>query len=413
MKKEVKKVCPEQSRRVFVGMSGGVDSSVSAYLLKEAGYTVTGVFIRAWEPAGYPCSWRAERREAMRVASFLDIPLLTIDLSREYKKRVVDYLLAEYKAGRTPNPDVMCNKMIKFGAFFDWATRTQTDTGQTRNKRRKLPIADFVATGHYSQIKNKISKIKNTKQKEKDFEYLMQISKDKEKDQTYFLWAIEKSKLPKILFPVGHLLKSEVREIARKANLPTAEKKDSQGLCFVGQFDFKEFLLKEIGAKPGNVLDGSGQIIGEHSGAYLFTNGERHGFKIFHKQPDEKPYYVVSKDLKKNTITVSAEAKITGATKIVKLEKTNWLSGIPEVSPLGQVRSLLTEGSPRSNPRTTLGGETLKARIRYRQPLQPCHLEIADSQSATVTFDSPQIIASGQSLVLYDKEVCLGGGIIV
>ncbi len=355
-------------------MSGGIDSSVSAYLLKKAGYNVTGVFIRAWEPAGYPCSWRAERREAMRVASFLDIPLLTIDLSREYKGRVVDYLLAEYKAGKTPNPDVMCNKMIKFGVFFDWAINNG---------------ADFVATGHYAQI----YQLQPTT-------YQLLVSKDKEKDQTYFLWAIEKNKLSKIIFPVGNLLKSEVRKIAEKAGLPNATKKDSQGLCFVGQFDFKEFLVKEIGEKPGNVLNENGEIIGEHQGAYLFTNGERHGFTTFHKHPDEKPYYVVSKDLAKNTITVSQnQYQGESLMQIVKLEKVNWLVEISEVSPLGQVRSLL--------------GNLLSARVRYRQTLQTCHIKEVNRQSLIVVFDKPQTIASGQSLVLYDKEICLGGGVIV
>lgn len=344
-------------------MSGGVDSSVSAALLKQAGYEVIGVFIRVWEPAGFVCNWREERRWARRVAAHLDIPLLTLDLSKEYKQRVVDYFISEYKAGRTPNPDVMCNKHIKFGVFYDWAMKHG---------------ADFVATGHYSQI------IKNE----------FTVSKDKEKDQTYFLWNLEAEQLPKILFPIGKYTKPEVRKLATKFKLPTALKKDSQGLCFVGKIDFKDFLKREINEKRGDVLDEQGNIIGHHDGVTFFTLGERHGFEITTKSPDEKPYYIIAKDLKKNTLTVSDKAYSIRAEKLeVRIEKTNWLAN-------------LTKASPRS--------KTFLGRVRYRQPLQKCQVTSLDLKKgeATITFNQPQIAVPGQSLVLYDKDICLGGGII-
>lgn len=340
-------------------MSGGVDSSVSAALLKKAGYEVVGVFIRVWEPAGFVCNWREERRWARRVAAHLDIPLLTLDLSQEYKRRVVDYFISEYKAGRTPNPDVMCNKHIKFGVFYDWAM-TQG--------------ADFVATGHYSQI------IKNG----------FAISKDKDKDQTYFLWNLRTEQLPKILFPIGKYTKTEVRTLAKKFKLPTAEKKDSQGLCFVGKIDFKDFLKREINEKKGDVLNEQGKVIGHHYGVTFFTLGERHGFEIDTKSPEEKPYYIIAKDLKKNTLIVSNNPHRLRSERLeVELEKTNWIN------------------RPDS-------GKNLWGRVRYRQPLQKCQLTKIDfkKNEAIVTFATPQLAVPGQSLVLYDKNICLGGGII-
>lgn len=365
------KVYPEQSRRIFVGMSGGVDSSVSAALLKKAGFNVTGVFIRVWEPAGFVCTWREERREARRVAAHLDIPLITLDLSKEYKKKVVDYFIAEYKAGRTPNPDVMCNKHIKFGVFYDWAMSNG---------------ADFVATGHYAQIKDLEVKPRGARR------FNLQVSADKEKDQTYFLWNLKSEQLPHILFPVGDKTKSEVRKLAKKFSLPNAEKKDSQGLCFVGKIDFKDFLKKEIKEKTGDVLDEKGKIIGRHNGATFFTLGERHGFEIFSQTPDSKPYYIVAKNINKNTITVSTETNLGNSESLeVKIEKTNWITNLESL----RVKSF-----------------KLQARIRYRQDLQKCQIkEINQAQkTATITFDQAQLATPGQSLVLYNKNICLGGG---
>lgn len=343
--------------RVFLGMSGGVDSSVSAALLKKAGYDVVGVFIRVWEPAGFVCNWREERRWARRVAAHLDIPLLTLDLSQEYKQRVVDYFISEYKAGRTPNPDVMCNKHIKFGIFYDWAM----DHG-----------ANFVATGHYAQI------IKNN----------LVMSKDQDKDQTYFLWNLKTEQLPKILFPVGKYTKPEVRKLATKFKLPTALKKDSQGLCFVGKIDFKDFLKREIKEKRGNVLDEQGNIIGKHMGAFFFTIGERRGFEISAQANNTKPFYVVKKDVEKNTLTVSNQIHLgAGEVLSVNIENLNIFKDF----------KLNTK---------------LKARVRHRQPPQDCQIIKMEENQAVINFSQPQLATPGQSLVLYDKNICLGGGII-
>lgn len=344
------------SKKVFVGMSGGVDSSVSAALLKERGFDVIGVFIKTWSPDWHPCDWEAERRDAMRVASKLETPLITLDLSKEYKREVVDYMLAEYKLGRTPNPDVMCNKVIKFGAFYDWALKEG---------------ADFVATGHYADA---------------DGENLL-TAKDTNKDQTYFLWQIRKGQMPHILFPVGGLLKNDVRYLAHKFDLPVAEKKDSQGLCFMGQIDVKDFLRRELDPELGNVLDEKGEVIGKHDGAILYTIGERHGFT----HQDGEPMFVKSKDIASNTITVSPSLQsrtlLEGGALCCNVTDCNWLA------------------APRQ-------GKKYEARIRYRQKLVPCTIQTSGLR-AEVTFETEvNHITPGQSLVAYDGNICLGGGII-
>ena len=372
-------------------MSGGVDSSVSAALLKKQGYDVTGVFIKPWDPSeagwGVPCNWREERREAMRVAAHLGIPLLTLDASHQYKKEVVDYLIAEYKAGRTPNPDVMCNKMIKFGVFYNWAMKQG---------------ADYISTGHYAQIGKLTANSPDALNLKVGIPTAsrrgsqLTASKDKEKDQTYFLWNLRQEQLARILFPVGGYTKPEVRALAKKFCLPNAEKKDSQGLCFIGKIDFKEFLRHEIKEKPGKVLNEKGEAIGQHNGAVFFTIGERHGFTVEKKSPDDRPYFVIAKDLKKNTLTVShlfadeaenPEASIA-ETLEVKITQTNWIGKL------------------------TVNSKQLTARVRYRQPLKPCTLLNVNRESAIVKFEEPQLAAPGQSLVLYDGDECLGGGVI-
>lgn len=388
----------QNNQTVYVGMSGGVDSSVSAALLKQAtpnnfeklfgrptpkgfsGYNVVGVFIKAWEPFDYAqgkpivCGWRDERRDAMRVAAHLDIPFLTLDLSKEYKEMVVDYMIAEYKAGRTPNPDVMCNKAIKFGAFF---------------KRAMADGADFVATGHYARIRNVKCQMSKVKSNTENTEYEMLAGVDKNKDQTYFLWTLKQDRLSHTLFPVGDLEKSDVRKLAAKFGLPNSEKKDSQGVCFVGQLDVKEFLKEFIEEKPGDVLDLKGQVIGRHEGVLFYTLGERRGFMVFKKSPDEKPLYVIAKDLRANSITVGTEQELKkNMEKTVSIAECNWTISEPEFAKL------------------------YGARVHYRQPLQNCRLEKTSHGKFSVRFDEPQTAASGQSLVLYDGEICLGGGII-
>ena len=386
--------CPERNRRVFVGMSGGVDSSVSAALLQKEGYEVTGVFIKTWSPDWLPCTWREERRDAMRVAAKLKIPLLTLDLEKEYKGKVVDYMIAEYRAGRVPNPDGMCNKVIKFGGFFDFAINNG---------------ADFVATGHYAGV-SKEQRIpfsahgkrgefatKITSNSPKSIVTRLMTSADKLKDQTYFLWMLTQRELSKTLFPIGNLQKSEVRKLAKKFGLPNAEKKDSQGLCFMGKIVVKDFLKHYIKEKPGKVLNEDGDVIGEHEGVTFYTIGQRHGFSINSKTPEDLPWFVISKDIKKNTITVSHE-KISEQNNARELfiENINWCEGMaPNLS------------------------KKYSARIRYRQPLQTCQLYLeveppSKNRVYRVVFNKPQeSIAPGQSVVVYDKNVCLGGGVIL
>ncbi|MEK9177855.1 MAG: tRNA 2-thiouridine(34) synthase MnmA [Patescibacteria group bacterium] len=352
-----------KKRKVFVGLSGGVDSAVSAALLQKAGYDVTGVFIKVWQPDWLECNWKEERREAMRVAAHLGIPFATLDLEKEYKEGVIDYMLAEYKAGRTPNPDVMCNREVKFGAFWRWA---------------KSQGADYIATGHYARIVN----------------HSLFAGKDKNKDQSYFLWTLNQDDLAHILFPIGHLEKPEVRKLARKFKLPNADKKDSQGLCFMGKINIKDFLAHYLKAEPGNVLNEDGEIIGKHQGALFFTIGERHGFMITKKTPDDDRYYVIDKDMEQNTITVSdrKSERHNSMEKKVRLGKVNWVIG--SVWENSEVK--------------------LQARSRYRQLLENIKIVSVNISEITAEFERYQdALTPGQSLVIYKGEECVGGGIIV
>lgn len=348
-------------KKVFVGLSGGVDSSVSAALLQSQGYEVSGVFIKVWQPDFYECNWKEDRLDAMRVCAKLGIPFFTLDLEKEYKKEVVDYMIAEYKAGRTPNPDVMCNKHVKFGGFFDWAMEKG---------------ADYVATGHYAKT---------------DKNHNLIAGKDKNKDQSYFLWTLTPKQLSKTIFPVGNIEKPEVRKLAKKFGLPTAEKKDSQGLCFIGKVDMAEFLKHFVNTREGNVLNTQGEVIGTHQGSVLYTIGQRHGFAITKHAPNDGRSFVVSKNLKDNTITVSNKEIKDETTREITISNLNWTTGL----------------APKL-------GEKYEARIRYRQPLSECAIGKIDNKTCVVNFKKSQKApAPGQSLVLYQGEVCLGGGIIL
>ncbi|MBP6888538.1 MAG: tRNA 2-thiouridine(34) synthase MnmA [Candidatus Pacebacteria bacterium] len=340
-------------KKVYVGMSGGVDSSVSAVLLKRDGYDVTGVFIKVWQPDFIECTWKEDRLDAMRVAAHLDIPFITLDLEKEYKEEVIDYMIEEYKVGRTPNPDVMCNKFVKFGGFFTWAMAQG---------------ADYIATGHYAKH-NGVSLVK---------------SEDENKDQTYFLWTLPKEIIPHVLFPIGDIEKPRVRELAREAGLPVAEKKDSQGLCFVGTIDVKTLLKEYIDEKKGNVVNEEGEVIGTHDGVTFYTIGERHGFVITKKSAEEKPYFVIAKDIENNTLTVSHTKKEERAGELITLVKVNWTVEVVK-------------------------GNIYEGRGRYRAPLS--QLEAIDSKTFKVIAGEVSV-AKGQSLVLYDKDVCIGGGVI-
>jgi len=336
--------------RVFVGLSGGVDSAVSAALLQKEGYDVTGVFIRI-ALQGYPCTAGEDKLDAMRVAAHLRIPFKEIDLSEVYAKRVFAESIKEFERGRTPNPDALCNREIKFGLFFDWCMEQG---------------ARYVATGHYAQIKNGE----------------LHMGADAEKDQSYFLWAVPGAVLSKTLFPIGHLRKPEVRVRAQKFGLPNAERKDSQGLCFLGPISIDDMLHRELALVEGDVLGEAGEVVGRHEGTPAYTLGQRHGFTLFTQGPHAPAYYVIAKDAEFNTITVSTERfPRNSAEARVSLAECNWI---------GEVKDGLC-----------------MARYRYRQQLIPAHRE-----GDLVVLEEPHYVPLGQSLVLYRGNRCLGGGVV-
>jgi len=364
-------------KKVFVGVSGGVDSSVSLALLKDAGFDVTGVFIKVYHPDFLGCDWRDERLDALAVCQKLEVPFLDLDLEKEYKQEVFDYMIETYKKGETPNPDVFCNKYVKFGGFLDFAMEQG---------------ADFVATGHYARnILNK---------KEEVFE--MHKGNDDNKDQTYFVYTMSQERLQKVLFPIGAYPKSKVRKIAQKYDLFTAGKKDSQGLCFVGKVKMKDFLQEFIDKNPGDVLNEKGEIIGSHDGAIFYTKGERHGFEIFPKAktPDMPKLYVVDRDQDANTITVGPKSSLDRSNKEysneIEITDTNWISGQPS-------EKITYEG------RVRYRGELISCSIRFDRVGRNC-----GKRKYKVTFDRPHnAVAKGQSLVLYSGTQCVGGGIII
>ncbi len=364
-------------KTVFVGLSGGVDSAVSAALLKKQGFEVVGVFIKTWHPDFIECNEEEERHDAMRVAAFLDIPFLTFDFEDVYKKEVADYMIREYKAGRTPNPDVMCNKEVKFGAFL---------------KKALAMGADFVATGHYAVnvVGNTFLSGDDAKQDIPEKKNCLLHSPDLSKDQSYFLWTLKQEQLSKILFPVGGLKKSQVRILAKKFKLPVAEKKDSQGICFLGVVDLKEFLKHYIKEKKGKVFNEEGEEIGHHPGVVFSTLGERHGFTITKKGTNDGRYYVVSKDIKKNILVVSQNKEISHSNILtnIRIEQTNWITEIPKEN------------------------KTYKAQIRYHGEFLLCKIECEKNNSAKVIFENPVTVAPGQSIVGYDGDICLGGGVV-
>ena len=352
----------EKKKTVYVGLSGGVDSSVSASILKEEGYDVVGVFIDIWQPEFTECTSAEDKLDAMKVCDTLGIPFKVFDAKDRYKEKVVEYMIEEYRQGRTPNPDVMCNKYVKFGIFFDWAIENG---------------ADLVATGHYAGVERGGPKLL------KGF--------DENKDQSYFLWAISPEKLSKTIFPVGLMKKEDVRAKASSLGLSTATKKDSQGICFLGKVDMKDFLSKYISPQKGDVLNEEGEIIGFHDGSFFYTIGQRHGFTVEKKEPESGPFYVIRKDVEKNTLTVSQNID-KNASGEVTLHSVNW---IPE-RPIGFSEK-----------------KKFSCLTRYRQKEKECELSISKNGEVNVFFKEPVLnLTEGQSLVIYNGNRCLGGGII-
>lgn len=393
-----------RKKTVFVGLSGGVDSAVSAALLKKQGFEVVGVFIKTWHPDFLECNEEEERRDAMRVAAFLDIPFLTFDLADVYKKEVADYMIREYKLGRTPNPDVMCNKEVKFGAFL---------------KKALAMGADFVATGHYARVADSLQLIAgrgNPKLQAKS--YKLKAGIDPSKDQAYFLWTLKQEQLKKIIFPIGRFKKTEVRKLAKRFDLPVAEKKDSQGICFLGDVDLKEFLKHYIKEKKGKVLlapreagNTEGEEIGCHDGAVFHTLGERHGFTITKKSPNDKRYYIVGKDIKKNILYVSQKAPLLGEEGVGGGNSKNHhlAPGTPPSKGGEEIRLQNTNWISKSYP---LEAKSYSCQIRYHGEFLPCTIK-CEKNFAQVFFLKSIVVASGQSVVVYDGDICLGGGVVV
>jgi tRNA-specific 2-thiouridylase len=356
----------DKQKSVLVGMSGGVDSSLSAALLRAQGYRVVGGFIKNWSDAkdGWTgeCAWRAERRDAMRVAARLKIPLLTFDFEELYRRYVVDEMFRRYAAGATPNPDVLCNEMIKFGVFFAEA--------------RRLGFG-YIATGHYARV-------------DQDAQGTAHLFRgvDPDKDQSYFLYRISQEALRSTLFPIGHLKKNEVREQAMSLHLPVASKPDSQGICFIGKLEMSSFLRSRIPASPGDILDSDGHIVGRHQGLDQYTIGQRHGMAI----GAGNAWYVAKKDASRNAlIVVPRDDHPLLYSNEAYLEDVRWIAGNPPSLPL-----------------------QCDIQVRYRQPPMPARIfSVTNSDALQVVFsESVKAVAVGQSAVFYQGDECIGGGIL-
>ena len=345
-------------KTVYVGMSGGVDSSVSAALLKQQGYNVVGVYMKNWSQdfPGAPCPWKEDYQDAKRVAVQLGIDFKMYDFEKDYRHKVVDYMLAEFKAGRTPNPDVMCNQEVKFKLFLLAAL----DDG-----------ADLIATGHYALAKNG----------------QLLAAADDNKDQTYFLYRVTKEALGKTIFPLGELTKPEVRQLAKEFKLATADKKESMGICFVGSVGIKEFLSNYVKPKLGKIIDQKGKLIGEHDGAIFYTIGQRHGLEV----GGGLPYYVTGKDMKKNEVYVTTDLQDKKLwSREIKMTDVHWINGAPKAA------------------------DKLAVRTRHRAKLIPVvSLSKTKAGWTAQLKDELRALTPGQSAVFYAGKRCLGGGIVV
>ena len=353
------------NKTVVVGMSGGVDSSVSAYLLKKQGYKVIGLFMQNWQnQPGEICTSEVDFKDASDVCDLLDIPLHKANFSDEYWDNVFEVFINEHKLGRTPNPDVLCNREIKFKAFLNYALNIG---------------ADLIATGHYANLK-----------KSKDGIFLTR-AKDIDKDQTYFLHEVKEQEFKNCIFPLSDLLKSEVRDIAKKLNLSISNKKDSVGICFIGEKNLKDFLGRFIKLNKGVILDDSGEKLGMHNGASLYTKGQRQGLRIGGiKDKYDLPWYVFNKDISKNIVYVCQGVNNPLLfSKGLECEKISWINNIDIVYPL-----------------------RCKVQVRHQHKPISCLVENKDKKFIVKFEENIRGVAIGQSAVFYENDICLGGGVI-
>lgn len=361
------------TKKIALGLSGGVDSAVSALLLKQAGYDVTCIYLECWKMPG--CRAEKDHQDALKIALQLDLPFKVLDFRDEYQQRVMNYFLEEYQAGRTPNPDVLCNRVIKFGMFYQWAMAHGFDA---------------IATGHYARVEKRQTKVP-----------VLATAKDLHKDQTYFLHQIRQEQLDHVLFPIGDLEKDKVRKIAQENELHVWDKKDSVGICFVGDINVREFLEENLGTNPGEVVNEHSHILGQHQGLWFYTIGQRRGYELDTQavkdktnwtddQGDVPPLYVIDKNQNKNQLVIGPE--IETETREWRVEKLHWI-----------------------NPSLDWNKKNLLVRIRHTGELVPCQLE----KQVVETSKAVKGVASGQFSVFYTRidpnqkiYACLGGGVI-